>query len=88
MACIVKINKKIKKGAKALVLVGKDKGKEAVILEVIRRDATVKLSGINLAKKHVKPENSSAGVVLQEMPVHVSNVLVLSWLLFRLVHKF
>ncbi|MCF8463009.1 MAG: 50S ribosomal protein L24 [Rickettsiaceae bacterium] len=78
MACIVKINKKIKKGVKALVLVGKDKGKEAVIVEVIRRDATVKLSGINLAKKHVKPENNSAGVVLQEMPVHVSNVLVLS----------
>jgi len=78
MACIVKINKKIKKGAKVLILVGKDKGKEAVILEVIRRDATVKVSGINLSKKHVKPENNSGGVVLQEMPIHVSNVLVLS----------
>lgn len=88
MACIVKINKKIKKGAKVLILVGKDKGKEAVILEVIRRDATVKVSGINLSKKHVKPENNSGGVVLQEMPIHVSNVLVLSWLFFRLLHKF
>jgi large subunit ribosomal protein L24 len=40
----------------------------------------LKVEGVNVAKKHVKPsqQNPQGGVVQKELPVHYSNVMLLS----------
>lgn len=74
---IVKICKEIKKGAKVKILSGKDKGKSGVIMSVFKNSSTLKISGINLVKKHLKPNhNNSGGIVLKEMPIHISNIAI------------
>ena len=74
---IVKICKEIKKGAKVRILSGKDKGKSGVVMSVLRDSSTVKISGINLVKKHLKPNHTnSGGIILKEMPIHVSNISI------------
>jgi len=46
-------------------------------MSVFRDNSTVKIAGINLVKKHVKPNhNNSGGIVLKEMPIHISNISV------------
>ena len=67
---------KIRKGDKIEVLAGKDKGKQGTVLEV-REDNRVLVEGVNMVKKHVKPNpnrGEQGGIVDKEMPIHVSNV--------------
>ena len=65
----------IKKGDKVVVIAGKDKGKNGEVLQVFPSDAKVRVSGINIAKRHTKPSQAGAGgIVEKEMPIHVSNV--------------
>ena len=69
---------KIRKGDEVIVRAGKDKGRRGTVLEV-RADGRVLVEGINLAKKHVKPNpnvGEPGGIKDQAMPVDVSNVLV------------
>jgi large subunit ribosomal protein L24 len=67
--------KKIRKGDEVVVTVGKDKGKRGTVLSV---DAErVMVEGINLVKKHVKPnpmKGSTGGVESKSMSIHVSNI--------------
>ncbi len=66
---------KIRKGDEIIVLVGKDKGKRGVVLAV--DGDRVKVEGVNLVKKHVKPNpmrGSAGGVEAKTMPLHISNV--------------
>jgi len=72
--------KKLKKGDSVIIISGKDKGKKGEILKVIEPDKLV-ISNINLAKKHVKPNPSkqeTGGILEREMPMHISNVMVLN----------
>ena len=72
--------KKLKKGDSIIVVSGKDKGKKGEILRVIEPDKLI-ISNINLAKKHVKPnpnKNESGGIIEKEMPIHISNVMMLN----------
>ena len=72
--------KKLKKGDSVIVISGKDKGKKGEILKVIEPDKLV-ISNINLAKKHVKPnpnKQETGGILEREMPMHISNVMVLN----------
>ena len=72
--------KKLKKGDSIIVIAGKDKGKKGEILRVIEPDKLV-ISSINLAKKHVKPnpnKGESGGIIEKEMPIHISNVMMLN----------
>ncbi len=74
---IKKHNKKfrLKKGDKVKVITGKDKGKEGEILRVIKESDRVVVSGINLVKKHQKPNAQNAGgIVEKELSLHISNV--------------
>ena len=72
---IIKNKIKIKKGDEVIVTVGKNKGKLGKILKVIPKNNKVIVSGINLAKKHMKPDNKQAGGITEkEMPMHISNV--------------
>ncbi|NJM31624.1 MAG: 50S ribosomal protein L24 [Limnobacter sp.] len=67
---------KIRKGDKVVVLAGKDKGKQGVV--VARVDAErLLVEGINMVKKHQKPNpmrGQAGGVVHKAMPIHQSNV--------------
>jgi large subunit ribosomal protein L24 len=66
---------KIRKGDEVLVITGKDKGKRGIVLSVGEERVTVE--GINLVKKHVKPnpmKGATGGVEAKTMPLHISNV--------------
>jgi large subunit ribosomal protein L24 len=67
--------KKIRKGDEVIVTTGKDKGKRGTVLNV--DGLQVMVEGINLVKKHVKPnpmKGSTGGVESKSMPLHLSNV--------------
>lgn len=67
----------VKKGDKVAVLSGKDKGKQGTILEAYPKKERVLVEGVNMVKIHEKPsqENPQGGILNQEAPIHVSNVL-------------
>jgi large subunit ribosomal protein L24 len=66
---------KIRKGDEVIVIAGKDKGKRGNVLVVDGDHVTVE--GLNLVKKHVKPnpmKGTTGGVESKSMPLHISNV--------------
>ena len=66
---------KIRKGDEVIVIAGKDKGKRGNVLVVDGDRVTVE--GLNLVKKHVKPnpmKGTTGGVESKSMPLHISNV--------------
>ena len=66
---------KIKKGNQVKVITGKDKGKTGEVIEINRKLNKVKIKGINLAKKHLKPtKENKGGIISKESFVHYSNV--------------
>ncbi|MGG6432935.1 50S ribosomal protein L24 [Anoxybacillus sp. D401a] len=69
----------VKKGDKVQVISGKDKGKQGVILAAFPKKNRVLVEGVNIVKKHVKPSqaNPQGGIISQEAPIHVSNVMPL-----------
>ena len=71
---------KIRKGDEVVVRTGKDRGRRGTVLEVLD-DERLLVEGINVAKKHQKPNPNAVppvqgGIVDKEMPIHVSNVMV------------
>ncbi len=71
---------KIRKGDKIEVLAGKDKGKQGTVLEV-RDDNRVLVEGVNMVKKHVKPNpnvGETGGIVDREAALHMSNVALVN----------
>lgn len=70
---------KIKKDDEVIVITGKDKGKRGKVLQVLRQTEKVIVDGINLVKKHVRPNpqrNQVGGVVEVAKPLHISNVAI------------
>jgi large subunit ribosomal protein L24 len=68
---------RIRKGDEVVMRAGKDKGKRGTVLSV--GEDTVVVEGINLAKRHMKPNpqrGMSGGIVEKEMPIHISNVAI------------
>ena len=69
---------KIRKGDEIIVRTGKDKGRRGTVLQIFD-DGRVLVEGINMAKKHVKPNpniGEPGGIKDQPMPLDVSNVMV------------
>jgi large subunit ribosomal protein L24 len=68
----------VKKGDTVKVISGKDKGQEGKILEAYPTKSRVLVEGVNMVKKHAKPSQSNpqGGILNQEAPIHVSNVMV------------
>lgn len=65
-----------KTGDKVVVTAGKNRGKEGKITMILREDNRVVVEGVNLIKKHIKPNGQSAGsIVEREAPIHASNVM-------------
>ena len=71
---------KIQKGDKVQVLSGKDKGKEGEVMFAFPDKYKVIVEGVNLMKKSQRPlgEGNPGGIIDIDMPMHVSNVAVLS----------
>ena len=69
----------IKSNDKVKVIAGKDKGKEGVVLRVLPAKDRVVVKGVNVVKKHQKPNNANpnGGIVEFEAPIHVSNVMLI-----------
>ena len=69
---------KIKRNDEVIVLAGKDKGKRGKVL-VVRPDGRFIVSGVNMIKKHQKPNpmaQKPGGIVEKEAPIQASNVAI------------
>jgi len=71
---------KVKKGDRVVILSGKDKGKEGIILEARPSVGKVLVEGVNQVKKHVRPsaQDAKGGIKTIEAPIHASNVMLLA----------
>jgi large subunit ribosomal protein L24 len=71
---------KLKKGDRVVVLSGKDRGKEGVIMRVLPKENKVIVEGVNIVKKHQKQtrQTMQAGIIDKDMPIHASNVALVS----------
>ncbi|MBY6065060.1 50S ribosomal protein L24 [Pseudidiomarina sediminum] len=70
---------KIKRDDEVVVLAGKDKGKRGKVLKVDTAKNRVFVEGVNIVKKHQKPNPAlgvAGGVIEQEASIDVSNVAV------------
>jgi large subunit ribosomal protein L24 len=73
---------KIHKGDTVLVIAGKDKGAKGKVLQAYPTRNRVLVEGVNRIKKHTpistnQRGSQSGGIVTQEAPIHVSNVMVI-----------
>ena len=69
---------KIKKKDEVVVIAGRDKGQRGEVLDV-KKDGRLIVSGINMVKKHKKPNPNSGeqgGIVDLEAPIQSSNVAI------------
>jgi large subunit ribosomal protein L24 len=69
---------KICKGDDVIVLTGRDKGKRGKV-ELRNDDSHLLVEGINVVKKHTKPnpaKNEVGGIKPKTMPIHQSNVAI------------
>ncbi|HET8614750.1 MAG TPA: 50S ribosomal protein L24 [Actinomycetales bacterium] len=77
---------KIKKGDTVQVVSGRsqskggDRGKQGKVISVDRERQRVVVEGVNQVKRHLKAGQSrgtaSGGIITQEAPLHVSNVML------------
>ncbi|MFM9035232.1 MAG: 50S ribosomal protein L24 [Mycobacterium sp.] len=72
---------KVHKGDTVLVISGKDKGAKGKVIQAYPDRNRVLVEGVNRIKKHTAQSAgergaSSGGIVTQEAPIHVSNVMV------------
>ena len=67
---------KIKKGDKVEIIAGDDKGVVAEVVAALPRSNRVIVEGVNVVKRHTKPNNANpdGGIINKEMPISVSNV--------------
>lgn len=70
---------KFKTGDQVMIMAGKDKGKTGKISKIIKTQNKVIITGLNLVKKHLKPDanNQSGGIIDVEAPLAVSNIMLI-----------
>lgn len=76
-----RIKIRIKKNDTVKVIAGKDKGKTGRVLEVNCETGRVLVEGVNLVKRHTRPNPAKqikGGIAEREAPIHVSNVMVVT----------
>jgi large subunit ribosomal protein L24 len=71
----------VKKGDTVVVRSGKDRGAKGKVLMTLPKDNRVIVEGVNRVKKHTRIRTTqrgakTGGIVTQEAPIHVSNVMV------------
>jgi large subunit ribosomal protein L24 len=72
---------KVKKGDTVVVIAGKDKGAKGKVIQAMPRQDKLIVEGVNRIKKHERIRTTqrgakTGGIVTQEAPIHVSNVMV------------
>jgi large subunit ribosomal protein L24 len=75
---------KVRSGDQVRVMAGKDRGKSGRVLRVEPRKERVYVEGLNMVKRHTRPQqvsgarsDAAGGVIEREGPIHVSNVMLL-----------
>lgn len=68
----------VKKGDTVMVIAGKDKGKIGKVIRVIPAKRRVVVEGVNIVKKHMRPnpKNQQGGIIEMEAPLDSSNVML------------
>jgi large subunit ribosomal protein L24 len=68
----------IKKGDTVVVITGNSNGQKGKVLEVNRDTNRAIVEGVNMVKKHTKPnsKNPQGGILEQEASIHVSNLML------------
>lgn len=70
--------RKIRRGDEVVVRTGRDKGRRGQVVSVLD-EQRVLVQGVNLVKKHVKPnpmKGEPGGIVAKEAPIQVSNIAI------------
>ncbi len=69
---------RIKKNDTAVVITGKNKGLKGRVLSVKTEKKSVLIEGVNIVKKHMKPNKQyqQGGIIDKEAPLHISNVML------------
>ena len=72
---------RIKTDDEVLVIGGKDRGKRGKVLRVEPKKDRVFVEGLNMIKRHQRPQQTASGqtaggVIEHEGPIHVSNVML------------
>jgi large subunit ribosomal protein L24 len=72
---------RIKKGDTVQVIAGKDKGVKGKVIRAIPDAQRVLVEGVNSVTKHTRVTTTqrgsqAGGIVTQEAPIHVSNVMI------------
>ena len=70
---------KIRKNDMVMIIAGNDRGKTGKVLKVFPKKYRVIVEGINLRKRHTKPnqKNPQGGILEKEAAIHASNVMIL-----------
>lgn len=69
----------IRRNDQVEVIAGKNKGKRGRVLRVLADRDRVLVEHVGMIKKHVKPNpqrNIKGGILEQEAPIHLSNVML------------
>lgn len=70
----------IKKGDQVVVIAGDDKDakKPRLVKKVLVDEGKILVEGVNIVTKHTKPsaQNTKGGIVKQEAPINISNVML------------
>ncbi|MFW8591543.1 50S ribosomal protein L24 [Glaciecola sp. 2405UD65-10] len=73
--------RKIRRDDEVVVLAGKDKGKQGKVLRVLSSEDRVYVEGVNIIKKHQKPNPQAGepgGIIDKEASIHVSNIAIVN----------
>ena len=70
---------KIRKEDNVIVIAGNNKGKTGKVLKVFPKTNRVIIEGVNIRKRHTKPNQSNpqGGIMEIEAPIDASNVMLL-----------
>lgn len=73
---------RVRSGDEVQIIAGKDRGKRGKILRVEPAKQRVYVEGLNMVKRHMRPQTAgraeqTGGVIEREGPVHVSNVMLI-----------
>ncbi len=68
---------RLRKGDEVIVISGKDKGKKGKIARIFAEEGKVTVEGINLVKRHLRPnaKNPQGGILEKEAPIFASKVM-------------
>ncbi len=71
---------RIRKGDTVVVITGADKTKRGEVLSVRPKDNRAVVQGVNIAKRHTKPQGMSqpGGIIEREATIHLSNLMLIN----------